>query len=407
MKSFFICFLLIFLDNRCFGQEKIKVRLNETANSTFYRLVNGTMGLCMYDINEECLSKFKQKIIFPEKLDFEVKDTAYAELTKKSTQVHSFKSEFHFLIYNYKEYNPILFISPSNDFSDAQRFDTGDHNILKLSLNTDIGTLINYYLKMDTTKDYMDPVGIIHHLGCNPIEMKYNISLTNDFAKVGKSESFSIALYDANHNGSFNEIGVDQIFVGLPGEKYFLLGFDKNQTITGDFIDEKIVMQVRNKKFEILEIDKSGDYVIIKPCSEDRIATIKQFEYIPDIKVQLSNGDSLNLRKIIDKKKYIYVEIWTKTCPGCIAELPIMNEIAEKYKSKLNFIGLYDKGDLMELNNLIIKYGINTNQALSSTIANYNFSLDGYPYGLLFSKDGKLIKTDVNSKKLIEFLNNN
>lgn len=406
MKLFLVYIFCIVFYSGLFSQNSTTVNLMQLASSKFFKLVNGTTGLYMYDVNESCMAEFKTKIKFPQN-QFIPTDTAYAEITKKSTGIASLIDQVHLLIYNYKSYKPIIYASSTFDFSNENSFQLNDKNILKIPFKTNEGTIITYYLKMDTTKSYIEPTGKIPSSDCKPIDLKYTISLQNDFAKVGDWKNLSIALYDANQNSIFNEKGVDQLFVGLPGERFFLLGFQENQTITGCFIKDEIIIGVGEKKFEISVIDRTGNYIIIKPCDKNKTPTIVQFDALPNLTVQLADGDSLNLRKLIDKKKYLYVEIWTKSCPGCIQQLSKMDLIGEKYKSKLNIVGLYDKGDVHELKELINKYNIKNKQALTSKEINYNFSQDGYPYGLFFSKEGKLISSDMDLKKLIEFLDEN
>ncbi|KAA6335267.1 Thiol-disulfide oxidoreductase YkuV [termite gut metagenome] len=50
------------------------------------------------------------------------------------------------------------------------------------------------------------------------------------------------------------------------------------------------------------------------------------------------NGDSITLGGIQDKPTLI--NLWFIECPGCIAEIPALNQLHEKYADKMNFVSM-------------------------------------------------------------------
>lgn len=57
---------------------------------------------------------------------------------------------------------------------------------------------------------------------------------------------------------------------------------------------------------------------------------------VPDIKGKLLNGDSVSLRTIA-KDKLTVVNVWGIFCGPCMKELPILQDIYEKYKNHKGF----------------------------------------------------------------------
>jgi thiol-disulfide isomerase/thioredoxin len=57
---------------------------------------------------------------------------------------------------------------------------------------------------------------------------------------------------------------------------------------------------------------------------------------VPDIEGKLLNGDSVTLRSIA-KDKWTVVNVWGIFCGPCMKELPVIQEVYEKYKNHKGF----------------------------------------------------------------------
>jgi hypothetical protein len=125
-----------------------------------------------------------------------------------------------------------------------------------------------------------------------------------------------------------------------------------------------------------------------------------KLSFIPDITVQLATGEYIQLPKLIDRKKYIFINVWSGTKMIDRLDLRMFDSIAETYKNKLMVIGLLDDGSLVRLNKLITKYQLKNLQGVVSTDIKKYLKPNEYPCGILFSKTGKLIEAGMNGDAL-------
>jgi len=394
---------------RSFCQNEQTVNLTRIAYPTFYSKIKGKPVINLYDWNKACLSTIRNQVSFP-RLSEIAKDTAYGEITRKSTQINSLQTQYYMLVFNYSSSAPIVYISDSYNFSESSGVVLTHGRVLKMPVKTDMNETITYFLQKDTTHYAKISVSsYIQNDACEHIKGAQTLRLSNDFAKAGdwetKRTKFSLAVYDANQDGVFNQPGIDKLFLGMPGDAYFELSYDEKNAVNCALQQKEMILEVGNQKFTVTNIDRNGNFVKLAPYNGKERGMLKKLEVIPDLNVLSSSGDSLNLKSLVTRKKYIYLNIWWEHCPPCIREIPLLDSIAEKYKSKLEMIGLIDQSNLSELNEVIKKYDIKNAQALSKSLVNIHLIQDGYPYGILFSETGELIKTNVDKTQLIEFLN--
>jgi thiol-disulfide isomerase/thioredoxin len=405
----FLVLSFCFLITRLIGQDEFTVPLTRTVDPAFYSKLKGKSVINLYDLNKQCLSSVKNNIHFPS-LNFVPTDTAYGEITRQSTRISTFKNQYYILVFNYRSATPIVYTSDSYDFTTAVNATLSPGKVLKMQVTTAMNGTINYFLQKDTTKFAKVPISVYgqNEEACEHIEGRYALRLHTDCAKAGdverKRNKFSITVYDANADGIFNQPGVDKLFLGGVGDEYAVLSFTEKDALNAAFQKEQMIIETGKQKFKVTHIDKQGTSVTLVPYQGAAPIALKQFVDIPDLKVKLASGDSLLLTSLEHQKKYIYLHVWWESCPPCIRDIPVLDSIGEKYKSKLIIAGLLDRSNLIDLNELIKRYSIKNLQALSTSEVNVNLAQNGYPYGVLFSENGELIKADVDKKQLLEFL---
>ena len=123
-------------------------------------------------------------------------------------------------------------------------------------------------------------------------------------------------------------------------------------------------------------------------------------ESIPDITIQISSGNNKNLQDFTDCRRYIYITSWPGKQALIIRELKAFDSIAEIYKDKLLIVGLLDNGNVKQLNRLIEKYHLLHLKGVIPEGSMQTLSGKGYPYGMLFSKYGKLIKKEMHKREM-------
>ena len=125
--------------------------------------------------------------------------------------------------------------------------------------------------------------------------------------------------------------------------------FEKYQaSFTLDYIDSiakpKIV-------WKFYKLDKSSDSIIQNfkydmRLEDEYIVRAEDYKKI-GMKILKQNFKSINGKEVIiggNQNKPTFINLWFIQCPGCIAEMPALNRLKEKYADKVNFVSLtYEK----------------------------------------------------------------
>lgn len=105
---------------------------------------------------------------------------------------------------------------------------------------------------------------------------------------------------------------------------------------------------------------------------------------IPATKFETINGDSIQIGGI--QEKPMVINLWFLRCGGCIAEIPALNRLYDKYSDKVNFIALtFDEEK--DVRNFLNKTQYNYNHIASkdwkdkeNNIEPFIKSIESYPY---------------------------
>ncbi len=95
--------------------------------------------------------------------------------------------------------------------------------------------------------------------------------------------------------------------------------------------------------------------------------------------------------------KVVLLNFWATWCPPCIEEMPVLNELYEKYNKDFEIVGiLFEKEkDLEELKAFIRKYKMKFPVTLGAENFQMAKAFDNVrkiPESFLYAKDGKFIK---------------
>lgn len=101
----------------------------------------------------------------------------------------------------------------------------------------------------------------------------------------------------------------------------------------------------------------------------------------------------LELFGIKTNGKPIFVNFWFTTCPPCIKEIPELNEIAEKYEGKADFVAItFNKKD--QVDTFLTTRPINFTHITDQGQNLRQFGVRSYPMNVLLDKDGKILYVD-------------
>lgn len=103
------------------------------------------------------------------------------------------------------------------------------------------------------------------------------------------------------------------------------------------------------------------------------------------------DGKPVRLSDFVGKGNYVLADFWASWCGPCIAEMPHVVELYERYKEKgLQVIGI-TVDDMPEKSNAVIKEKGIVFPQLFETKPKSTYGVLAIPYTILFAPDGTII----------------
>lgn len=186
---------------------------------------------------------------------------------------------------------------------------------------------------------------------------------------------------------------------------YIMQHLDDEVTATMLFsLDYKEIPQVINRMSPDVRNGRFKDYLdgieefftrVQKEIAAAKQAKleIEEGRRAPDFTLKDINGNDFNLASLFGKGKYIVVDFWGSWCSWCIKGFPKMKEYYNKYRDKLEIVGIacYDKEDKWKA--AVAKNDVPWLHVFSPDgITEERYGVTGYPYKVLISPKGKVIK---------------
>ena len=226
------------------------------------------------------------------------------------------------------------------------------------------------------------------------------LGIDSFYVKYGElnigQKKYSIAIADKNSD-SFFGTEFDLISIDTSLSRYQHAAINSRC----EKIDKTKYLDFEGEYYEIKKIDKNGKFVRIEKCSK----------IIEDSCIYIDNNirnynftyqDSIySIHDFLNQNKYIVLDIWTEYCPPCIRDIPKLNELEGKYSDKVIFLGLFD-GELKDLIRMENNYDIHYQVGVLSDKIKKDVLQSGYPYKLIISPSGKIIKTGISKTSEIE-----
>ena len=157
------------------------------------------------------------------------------------------------------------------------------------------------------------------------------------------------------------------------GKKFYgSLTIEKTET-KKDSIISKVVFNISHKKKE--------NFINFEPLSEYKNKAFPKFD--------LNTLTSKNFSSEQLKGKPTMINFWFTRCAPCIDEMPVLNEIAEKYKSDFNFIAItYEKQE--DVKNFLKKRSFNFKHLVNAKNFIGQLGIQSYPMNLFLDENGIL-----------------
>ena len=108
----------------------------------------------------------------------------------------------------------------------------------------------------------------------------------------------------------------------------------------------------------------------------------------PDFTVKLLSGGTFSLSE--NKGYVVFLNFWATWCSPCVAEMPAIQSLSEKYADSVVFIGVNYAENANKVEDFIIGRGFTYNIGLDETggIMGALYPSDGIPYTLIIDAEG-------------------
>ena len=124
----------------------------------------------------------------------------------------------------------------------------------------------------------------------------------------------------------------------------------------------------------------------------------------PRFSILDQNGNKVSLESLLNGKE-IVLNFWASWCPSCRAEIPRLIEFAEKYKDKIEIVGV-NMGELketvqsfIESNGIKYKILLDPNGKVGKL-----YMVRAIPTNYLIDKDGSIKKMHIDIKEMENYL---
>ena len=143
---------------------------------------------------------------------------------------------------------------------------------------------------------------------------------------------------------------------------------------------------IDGQAYKLSHVSATGDQLVIER-SEQTVALAVGFE-MPNVTVTRLDSSAIELTAL--RGKPVVINWWQTFCPPCAAEIPELNELAEKYADRaIEFLAIADN-EGPELKQFLEEHPFAYDIALGNDEAVRIFG-QGYPRNVILDSDGKVI----------------
>ena len=221
--------------------------------------------------------------------------------------------------------------------------------------------------------------------------MYRNLELRLGEADIG-GQRYAIALVRGPYFGAYSPLADSlgrtshDLLIDRDGDGVFLtymLGTEKLEDeafeITNPFI-------INDRVYKLADVSATGDRLVIEP-SDQTVALAVGFE-MPNVTVTRLDSSAINLTAL--RGKPVVINWWHTACSPCIAEMPELNELVEKYEGRdVEFLAIADN-EMAELPPFLEKHPFIYDIAVANDEAARILGT-AYPRHVIVNDEGKVV----------------
>jgi thiol-disulfide isomerase/thioredoxin len=143
---------------------------------------------------------------------------------------------------------------------------------------------------------------------------------------------------------------------------------------------------IDGKAYKLAHVSATGDQLVIEP-SDQTVALAVGFE-MPNVTVTRLDSSAIELMAL--RGKPVVINWWQTTCAPCIAEMPELNELVEKYADRdVEFLAIADN-EMAELPPFLEKHPFIYDIAVANDDVVHTFGT-AYPRHVIVNGEGKVV----------------
>jgi thiol-disulfide isomerase/thioredoxin len=154
--------------------------------------------------------------------------------------------------------------------------------------------------------------------------------------------------------------------------------------------------EIRNGRFnKFLDTYQSmiDRYTQGRRATQKAKMSIEEGKMAPDFTLKDMNGNDFRLSSLYNKGKYVIVDFWGSWCTWCVNGFPKMKEYYEKYKDRIEIVGVDCSDKVDKWKAAVKKSGITWQQVRSEDgTTEVTFGVKGYPHKVIITPEGKVLK---------------
>lgn len=116
-------------------------------------------------------------------------------------------------------------------------------------------------------------------------------------------------------------------------------------------------------------------------------------------------GDSLSIHDLAKMNEYVVLDFWGTWCAPCINEMPQLGDLYEKYRGRIEIVGITYNDSESKWRRKIKSDGLNWIQVLNVERNNIVdlYGVQKFPSKIVINKDSKILFTDLQLNEGMNF----
>ena len=219
-----------------------------------------------------------------------------------------------------------------------------------------------------------------------------NLELRLGEADIG-GQRYAIALVRDPRFGTYtlpaDSLGMTlyQLMIDRDGDGVFLTHlYGQTEVLEDEVFGVNEPFLIDDQTYKLAHVSATGDQLVIEP-SDQTVALAVGFE-MPNVTVARLDSSAIDLTAL--RGKPVVINWWQTTCSPCIAEMPELNELVEKYADRdVEFLAIADN-EIAELIPFLKKHPFIYDIAVANGEVVHTFGT-AYPRHVIVSGEGKVV----------------